>query len=142
MDWNTLASALIGGLLGGGLSGVVAYMSLRNDRAEARRGRQWVDAEIAANTRQLLKDIDPARRGINLNRTPGVEDQRWETLRQRSEETYNQLVRLATGHPSEDVQSRAERLSPAILRAAYQSQWYVMTCWRRDGTRRIWLGSG
>lgn len=92
MDWNTLASALIGGLLGGGLSGVVAYMSLRNDRAEARRGRQWVDAEIAANTRQLLKDIDPARRGINLNRTPGVEDQRWETLRQRSEETYNQLV--------------------------------------------------
>jgi len=125
MDWNTLASALLGGILGGGLGSWVAYMSLRDTRAQARRDRQWLDAETVADARQLLKDIDPRRRGINLNRDPGVEDQRWAALNQRSEDTYKQLVRLAAGHPMETVQSCAEELSSAILRASYQSQWYV-----------------
>jgi hypothetical protein len=74
MDWNTLVSALLGGVLGGGLGSLVAYMSLRDTRAQVRRDRQWLDAEVVADARQLLKDIDPQRRGINLSRAPGAED--------------------------------------------------------------------
>ena len=48
MDWNTLASALLGGILGGGLGSWVAYMSLRDTRAQARRDRQWLDAETVS----------------------------------------------------------------------------------------------
>jgi hypothetical protein len=66
MDWNTLAAAFVGGISGGGLGSAAALMRLRTDRRSALRARQWLYADVIADVWQLLIDINPERRGINL----------------------------------------------------------------------------
>jgi hypothetical protein len=58
----------------------------RRERARRREERQWADAEIIADARQFLLDVDPVRRGLNANPSPGAEDAQWASLNQRREQ--------------------------------------------------------
>ena len=69
--------------------------------------RQWQDAEVVADVRQLLRDIDPMRRGANVNTAPGAEDALWKSLNERRDQVCKRILVLAAGHPSAAVQSSA-----------------------------------
>jgi hypothetical protein len=62
MDWSTLAAAFIGGIFGGGIAGAVSFMQLRSDKTQALQARRWIDAEVVADAKSLLMDLDPQRR--------------------------------------------------------------------------------
>jgi hypothetical protein len=124
MDWITLLSAFVGGIAGSAITGVVGYQSLRDERVKQRHEQQRDDSDVVADVDQLLMDLAPERRGINLG-TPEVEAVRWKGYDERIQRLYRELVKMATGHPVEAVQTLASDLSSSILRAGYQSQWYV-----------------
>jgi hypothetical protein len=111
MDWNTLAAAFIGGIFGGGLGGMIAYMQLRSDQAQALRARQWADAEFIADATRLLSDLQPRLCAVHR---PADEPDYWADLRDRSLRVEKQLTRLAAGHPSVKVQQAADALSVAL----------------------------
>jgi hypothetical protein len=94
MDWFTLVSAFVGGIAGSAITGVVGYMSLRNDRAKQRREQQRNGSDVVADVDQLLMDLAPERRGINLG-TPDVEAERWKGYNERIQRLYRELVKLA-----------------------------------------------
>lgn len=125
MNWITLAAAFIGGIFGGGIAGAVSFMQLRRDKAQALQARRWIDAEVVADAKSLLMDLDPQRRTINVNRAPGVEADLWKTLNQRRDQLYRQLQMLAAGHPSQEVAAAANELGLALLWTAQHSQFAV-----------------
>ena len=107
MNWNSLLSALVGGLVGGGIPAVMTYLGSRHERARRLEERQWADAEVLADVRRLLYDVDPTRRGANVDTRPGAEDALWTTLRQRCDDVQRRLLVLYVGHPSAAIQSAA-----------------------------------
>ena len=125
MDWNTLAAAFVGGISGGGLGSAAAIARLRTDWRAALQARQWLDADVIADVRQLLIDINPERRGINLNPNKAVEREKSTALDQRSRQVDRELLRLAAGHPNTAVADWAHQLSSALVRAAYASEWHI-----------------
>jgi hypothetical protein len=125
MDWSTLAAAFIGGIFGGGIAGAVSFMQLRSDKAQALQARRWIDAEVVADAKSLLMDIDPQRRTFNANPASGVEADLWRDFNQRCDQLYRQLQMLAAGHPSQDVATSANELGLALLWTAQQSQFAV-----------------
>ena len=68
MDWPTLLAAFLGRGIGGVAGGLVSYLQLRSDRRVQIAERLWLDADTVAEINQLLSDLDPVRRGINVNR--------------------------------------------------------------------------
>jgi hypothetical protein len=98
----------------------------RRERARRREDRRWQDAEVLADVRQLLHDVQPERRGINVNPAPGAEDDLWASLNQRRDDVERRLLVLAAGHPSTTVQSSAEKLAVEVLNAAVHSHWHVI----------------
>jgi hypothetical protein len=125
MGWFTLLAALVGGLLGGGIPGVMTYLGWHREQGERRQARRWEDAEVVADARQLLTDIDPVRCGINVNSAPGAEDARWTDLNRRRDDVRRRLLVMSTGHPSPGVRSSAKRLEVEVFNAAVQSEWHV-----------------
>lgn len=125
MDWNTLLSAFVGGIFGGGIAGAAAFVQLRRDRVQALQARRWVDAEVVADAKSLLMELDPQRRTINVNRTPGGEAALWKDLDHRRDQLYRQLLMLAAGHPSHEVATAANELGLALLWTAHHSQFAV-----------------
>ena len=125
MNWSALLSALVGGLVGGGIPAVMTYLGSRNERARRLEERQWADAEVLADVRRLLYDVDPARRGANVDTRPGAEDALWTTLRQRCDDVQRRLLILYVGHPSTAIQSSAEKLAAEAAKAVVQSEWHV-----------------
>jgi hypothetical protein len=125
MDWNTLAAAFVGGISGGGLGSVAALARLRTDRRAALQARQWLDADVVADVRQLLTDISPERRGINLSPDKAAESKKSAALSERSQQVDRNLLRLAAGHSNAVVAEWAHNLSGALVRAVYASEWYV-----------------
>jgi hypothetical protein len=125
MDWNTLVAAFIGGISGGGIAGAVAFMQLRSDKLQALQSRRWIDAEVVADAKSLLMDLDPQRRTINVNPAPGVEADLWKGLNERRDQLYRQLLMLAAGHPSQEVATAANELGVALLWTAQHSQFAV-----------------
>jgi hypothetical protein len=83
------------------------------------------DAEIIADARQFLLDVDPVRRGMNVNTAPGAEDAQWASLNQRRDQVRRQLFFLAAGHSSLAVRSAAKKLEPQLFTAAVQAEWHV-----------------
>jgi uncharacterized phage protein gp47/JayE len=83
------------------------------------------DAEIIADARQFLFDVDPVRRGMNINTAPGAEAARWASLNQRCDQVLRQLFIVAAGHPSLAVRSAAKKLEPQPFTAAAQAEWHV-----------------
>lgn len=73
MDWSTLAAAFIGGGFGSGITGTVSYLQLRSDKRQALQARRWTDAEVVADAKSLLIELDPQRRTLNADPTPGAE---------------------------------------------------------------------
>ena len=124
-NWFTLLAATIGGLVGGGLPGVMTYLGWRQDQRERRQTRRWEDAEVLADAKGLLTDIDPMRRGINVDRTPGAEDELWVELNRRRDDVRRRLLVMANGHLSPAVRSAAKRLEVELFSAAVQSEWHV-----------------
>jgi hypothetical protein len=121
MDWITLLSAFIGGIFGGGIAGAVAFMQFRSDKAKELQARRWIDAEVVADAKTLLMDLDPQRRTINANPTPGVEENLWKDLNQRRDQLYRQLQLLEAGHPFQDVAVAAHEFGLALLWTAQHS---------------------
>lgn len=126
MDWSTLGAAFVGGISGGGVAGAAAFLKLRSDKVEALQARRWVDAEVVADAKSLLVDLDPQRRTINLNRAPGVEAELWKGFHQRRDDLYRQLLLVAAGHPSQEVAATAKELSLALLWTAQHSEFAVV----------------
>jgi hypothetical protein len=122
MDWSTLAAAFIGGIFGGGIAGAVSFMQLRSDKVQALQARRWIDAEVVADARSLLMELDPTRRTINADPAPGVEAALWKDLNQRRDQLYRQLQMLAAGHPAQEVAAAADELGLALLWTAQHSQ--------------------
>jgi hypothetical protein len=125
MDWTQLGDAVIGGLLGGGVTAGVAWQQLRADRRRNREDRQYQDAEVVAEAWQLLIDVAPERRGINISADPAVENEQWVALKERMQQVGKQLLWLAAGRPSADVRAAAGQLSSALSRAVVASEWHV-----------------
>jgi len=125
MNWNALGDAIIGGILGGGITGLVAGLQMRSDRRQNREDRQYQDAEVVADTRQLLIDVLPERRGMNLSSDPVAERQRWALLYERMQQISKQLQWLAAGRTSANVRAAAQDLSASLYRAVFASEWHT-----------------
>jgi hypothetical protein len=133
-SWNVFLGAIAGGLIGAGIPAVMTMVGWRHERARRREDRQWADAEIVADARHLLHDIDPDRRGLNVNTAPGAEDALWASLNQRRDEVRRRLLRMAAGHPSAEVQSAAGKLETCLFTAAVQAEWHVADVIKRRDT--------
>jgi hypothetical protein len=120
--WNTLLAAFLGG---GGGGAAVSYLQLRADRRARRDDRRWLDADVIADLRQLLPDIDPEHRGFNLSPSAEVERARWQDVGERGQRVDRELLRLSAGHPSPKVREAARALSSAIVRSSYATEWHV-----------------
>lgn len=125
MDWNTLATALVGGIGGGAVTGAVSFVQMRSGRRQGLQARRWIDAEVVADAKQLLMELNPQRRTMNLDPTPGAEAELWKGLNKRRDDLYRQLLLLAAGHPSEGVAAAANELGIGLLWTAQQSQFAV-----------------
>ncbi len=124
-NWGVFLGAVAGGLIGAGIPAVMTMAGWRREQARRREERQWADAEIIADARQFLFDVDPVRRGMNVNTAPGAEDAQWAILNQRRDQVRRQLFFLAAGHPSLAVRSAAKKLEPQLFTAAVQAEWHV-----------------
>ncbi|TMA51679.1 MAG: hypothetical protein E6J80_13145 [Deltaproteobacteria bacterium] len=133
MNWNSLLSALVGGLVGGGIPAVMTYLGSRHERARRLEERQWADAEVLADVRRLLYDVDPTRRGANVDTRPGAEDALWTTLRQRCDDVQRRLLVLYVGHPSAAIQSSAEKVAAESAKAVVMSEWHVHDLLKKNG---------
>lgn len=122
MDWTTLGAAFLGGGCGGAIPAAVSVMRFRRENAQALQARRWIDAEIIADARRLLIDLEPYRRTINVDPTAGVEAGLWKSLNQRKDQVDRQLMLLAAGHPSQSVATAATELGLALVWLAHQSQ--------------------
>lgn len=125
MEWDTLASAFVGGIGGGAIAGAVSFAQLRSDRTQRLQARRWIDAEVVADAKQLLMELDPQRRTLNLDPTPGAEAELWKGLNQRRDDLYKQLLLLSAGHPSQQVAAAANELGLGLLWTAQHSQFAV-----------------
>jgi len=124
-NWSVFLAAIAGGLIGAGIPAVMTMASWRRERARRREDRMSADAEVIADVRLLLHDIDPIRRGLNVNPAPGAEDAQWASLNQRRDHVRRRLLAIAAGHASAAVRSSAEKLEPELFNAAVQAEWHV-----------------
>jgi hypothetical protein len=120
-DWGST----VGAFIGAGIPAVMTYFGLRADRRYRLQERQWVDAAVVADVQQLLTEIDPMRRAMNLNPAEGAEDQLWRDLERRRDDVQKRLLVLGTGHPSPHVRDLAQRLAVEVSNATVQSKWVV-----------------
>ncbi len=125
MNWDGLGNSVVGGILGGGVTGTVAWLRFRADRRQAREDRQYQDAEIVAEARQLLIDVLPERRGFNMSPDPAAEGKTWATLNERMQQISRRLLWLAAGRQSPAVTLRASKLSSALHRAVTATEWHI-----------------
>jgi hypothetical protein len=125
MNWSAFLGAMVGGLIVAGIAAVMTMLGWRRERARRAEDRQWADAEIVADAQHLLFDVDPVRRGVNVNPVPGAEDAQWASLNQRRDDVRRRLMRLTAGHPSIMVRSSAKKLEPLLFTAAVQAEAHV-----------------
>jgi hypothetical protein len=124
-NWGVFTGAIAGGLIGAGIPAAMTWAGWRRERERRREERQLADAEIIADARKFLLDIDPARRGVNVSKAPGAEDAQWASLNQRRDQVRRRIFFLAAGHPSLAVRSAAKKLDPQLFTASVQAEWHV-----------------
>jgi len=143
MHWSTLLPAAVGGLIGSGIPAVVVFLGWRRDRSRRLEDRQWQDAEVVAGVGQLLRDIDPMRRGASVNAAPGAEDALWKSLNERRDQVCKRLLVLAAAHPSAAVQSSAATLEAELSRAFVHCEWHIDDLlMRRDNPEQLKFAQG
>ena len=125
VELGVFLGAIAGGLIGAGIPAVMTMAGWRRERVRRREDRLSTDAEVIADVRQFLLDVDPVRRGVNVNIAPGAEDAQWASLNQRRDQVRRQLFFLAAGHPSLAVRSAAKKLEPQLFTAAIQAEHHV-----------------
>src|SRR5258708_31706977 len=96
MDWN----ALIGGLIGAGIPGILTYLGLR-------RGRQSADAEAFGAAILLLDRVNPVRVTINFNPDTTGENAKWTDLQAQLALARERLLVVSAGHPRRHVRELA-----------------------------------
>jgi hypothetical protein len=138
MDWSTLLPAAVGGLIGSGIPALMVFLGWRRQRTQSLLDRQWQDAEVVADVRQLLQDIDPMRRGASVNTAPGAEDALWKSFNERRDQVCKRLLVLAAAHPSAAVQSSAGKLEADLSRAVVHCEWHIHDLLlRRDNPEQL-----
>jgi len=124
-DMEEVLTALLSGFVGGLIPAAVTYLQLRTDRRHHLQERQWDDAQVVAEAEVLLGDIDPIRRTMNLNPTPGAEDQLWADFDRRRDELRGRLKTISAGHRSKQVRNLADTLATEVFNASNSAKWAV-----------------
>ena len=84
--------ALLGGLIGAGIPGLLTYVGLR-------RSRQASDAEAFGPAMLLLDRFQPERVMFNISPDGDVEAGKWADLAQQTDTTRGRLLVVRAGHP-------------------------------------------
>jgi hypothetical protein len=103
---------------------VITVQDRRRADERSRRERLWSDAELIADLRQLLVELDPQRRGANAIPGP-AEDERWASLSGRVGLAEARLHTMAISHPSEEVRAEAKSLPEKVWGAYAGSREFV-----------------
>jgi hypothetical protein len=93
-------AALLGGLIGAGIPGVLTYMGLR-------RTRQASDAEAFGPALLLLHRLNPYSVMANVNADPEVEAAKWADMPQTVETARGRLLVVSAGNPRKRVRDLA-----------------------------------
>ena len=93
-------AALLGGLIGAGIPGVLTYTGLR-------RTRQASDAEAFGPALLLLHRLNPYGVMMNVNSDPEVEAARWADMPQKVETARGRLLVVSAGNPRKRVRDLA-----------------------------------
>lgn len=115
MDWN----ALIGGLIGAGIPGTLAYVGLR-------RARQSADAEAFGPAVLLLDRLNPERVTIDLNPDATAEAAKWAELQRQIDVARERLLVVSAGHPRRYVRKLAQAAEVKITQAFQASGFAVV----------------
>ena len=97
----------------------------RRERARRSEERQLADAEVIADARQFLFDVDPVRREVNVNTAPGAEDAQWASLNQRRDQVRSSSSSWPPGIYHSRSGRAAKKLEPELFTAAAQAEWHV-----------------
>jgi hypothetical protein len=114
MDWN----ALIGGLIGAGIPGTLAYLGLR-------RSRQSADAETFGPAVLLLYRVNPERVTINFNPDATVENAKWAELQRQLDLARERLLVVSAGNPRRHVRELARAAEVKVTNTFEASHWAV-----------------
>ncbi|MGI8448710.1 MAG: hypothetical protein ACR2MP_16335 [Streptosporangiaceae bacterium] len=127
MDWG----ALVGGLIGAGIPGVLAYLGLR-------RGRQSADAEAFGPAVLLLVQLDPRRVTFNFSPDAAPEGDKRKELQQRADQARERLLVVSAGNPRRQVRELAQ-VAEAKLAAAIQASGWVARDMQANRDNPGWL---
>ena len=93
-------AALLGGLIGAGIPGVLTYTSLR-------RARQASDADAFGPALLLLHRLNPYSVMANVSSDPEIEAARWADMPQTVETARGRLLVVSAGNPRKRVRNLA-----------------------------------
>lgn len=114
MDW----SALIGGLIGAGIPGWLAYVGML-------RSRQAADAEAFGPAVLLLDRVHPMRVTMNMSADRNAESAKWTELRSQLGVARERLLVVSAGHPRRHVRVLARSAEVKLTSAFEASNWAV-----------------
>jgi hypothetical protein len=110
--------ALLGGLIGAGISGFLTYLGLR-------RTRQASDAEAFGPAVLLLDRFQPDRVMFSISRDPEEEAAKWADVPQQVETARGRLLVVRSGHPRRRVRNLAHAAQSKIASTYTASRWQV-----------------
>jgi hypothetical protein len=114
MDW----SALVGGLIGAGIPGLLVVLGLL-------RARQAADAEAFGPAVLLLDRVNPDRVTINLNPDVAAEAAKWAELQRQLDTARQRLLIVSAGNPRRHVRELARAAEVKVTNAFQASSWAV-----------------
>jgi hypothetical protein len=123
----TAGAALLGAIIGGGITFATALLQNRQAReareAEAASARRARAAEILGRARVFLTDVDPARIGINVNQE--VTPKLLEAFGVRLNVLRDELSMFAASFDDDAVMGRTAQLEVALFNTFNYSGWHA-----------------
>jgi hypothetical protein len=114
MDW----SALVGGLIGAGIPGLLVVLGLL-------RARQAADAEAFGPAVLLLDRVNPDRVMINASPDTAVENAKWAELQRQLDAARERLLIVSAGNPRRHIRELARDAEVKVTNAFQASSWAV-----------------
>src|SRR6266576_6603307 len=111
--------ALIGGLIGAGIT----YLGLR-------RARRSTDAEAFGQALLVLYRLQPDRVMMNLSSDAAAEAARVTELAQQTDRARERLLVVSAGHPHRDVRDLAKMAHVKLGNVHHLMGWQVMDMYR------------